>query len=500
MPENVLLEMRGMVKTFPGVRALDRVDFRLERGQIQALMGQNGAGKSTLIKVLTGVYRADAGEIVFDGEPFQAASPFDAQRSGISTLFQEINLVPQLSVAENLMLGREPRRCGLIRWRRLHQAAEKALARLEVPAEVDRPVGSYSTAVQQMVAIARAVDFDARVLVLDEPTSSLDAAEVEQLFIFLRRLRSAGLGILFVTHFLDQVYEVADRITVLRNGGLVGDYGVAELPRQELVARMLGQEVPTQRLHPGAAEQLATDRTEAPPLLEAKQLGRKGAVERVDLSVGRRQVIGLAGLLGSGRTETARLLFGIDRSDAGSLSIDGDETRMRTPREAIRHGLGFCSEDRKAEGLLPELSVMENLLIALQATRGWLRRLSSRRQRELAEPFVKALDIAVADLDMPVDQLSGGNQQKVLLARWLATHPRLLLLDEPTRGIDVIARAEIEALIAKLSAEGMSVLFISSDLEEVARISDEVVVLRDRCSVAHLRQGEVELDAILRSV
>ena len=494
-----LVQMRGITKTFPGVRALDGVDFTLRRGEIHSVMGENGAGKSTLIKILSGAYQSDGGTLSLDGAPIRPASPLEAQRLGISTVYQEVNLIPELSVAENLSIGREPRRLGLIRWQAMRQRGEQMMQRLDLKIDVTQPLRSYSIAVQQMVAIARALDENAQVLILDEPTSSLDAAEVQQLFAVMRRLRAQQLGIVFISHFLDQVYDVSDRLTVLRNGKLVGAYAAAELPRLELISKMLGQDVAAvseMQAHRGAA----LSATEHPTLLRTRGLGRRHALEPMDLEIRGGEVVGLAGLLGSGRTETARLLFGIDQPDTGELEFAGLPLRIRSPRQAIRHGMAFAPEDRKAEGVVPQLSVRENIVLALQGNRGWLRKLTARQQRELAERFILALRIATPDAEKPVGQLSGGNQQKVILARWLAMQPKILILDEPTRGIDVGAKGEIERLIAQLCSQGMALLFISSELEEVVRDSHRVIVLRDRRQVGQLQGSQINLPNIMRMI
>jgi simple sugar transport system ATP-binding protein len=475
MPE--LLELRGIGKRFPGVVALAEVDFTVRAGEIHALLGENGAGKSTLIKVLTGVHPADAGEIRLGGERIRPRAPADAERLGISTVYQEVNLVPSLSVAENITLGRQPGRGGFLNWRAIRRRARAALARLEFACDVDAELGSLSVAHQQMVAIARALDTSARLLVLDEPTASLDEHEVAELFAILRRLRAAGLGIVFVTHFLDQVYAVTDRLTVLRNGRLVGAYATADLPRLELVGRMLGREVSAADFSPGAA---AAPGAAVPPVLAARGLGRRGAIAPLDLALHPGEVVGLGGLLGSGRTETARLLFGIDAADGGTITVRGAPVRVDSPRAAVRLGLAFCSEDRKAEGILPNLSVRENLLLALQGKRGARRALGRDEQARLCAHYLRALRIKTADAETPIKHLSGGNQQKVLLARWLATQPAVIILDEPTRGIDIGAKQEIEQLIAQLRADGLAVLFISSELDEVVRNCSRVLVLRER--------------------
>jgi simple sugar transport system ATP-binding protein len=496
MPE--LLELRGVSKAFPGVRALDGVDFTLRRGEIHALMGENGAGKSTLIKVLTGVYPRDGGDIRLEGKPIDPHSPSAAQDMGISTVYQEVNLVPTLSVAENVLLGRQPKKWGMIRWREVRRWAEAALSRLDLSIDVGRPLSAYSIAIQQMVAIARALDVSAKLLILDEPTSSLDADEVARLFEVMRRLRDSGLGIVFVTHFLEQVYAATDRITVLRNGKLVGEYETAALPRGELVARMMGREL-------AEFEHQTQERDESaggqkPILLRAEGVSRRGSIEPMTLSIQRGETLGLAGLLGSGRTETARLLFGIDHPDTGRIEVDDRAVSLSSPRAAIRLGFAFLPEDRKTQGIVPELSIRENIILALQARSGLLKFFSRARQLEIANRYIKALSIATSDAEKPVRDLSGGNQQKCILARWLASDPRLLILDEPTRGIDVGAKAQIQKLVLSLCAEGMSILFISSELEEVVRCSDRVAVLRDRRMIGELRGGQISEGAILKTI
>ena len=496
--EQSLLVAKSITKSFPGVRALDSVNFTLRRNEIHALMGENGAGKSTLIKVLTGVYPKDSGELLLDNQPIHPRSPLDAQKLGISTVYQEVNLVPFLSVAEHIYLGRQAKRFGFIRWREINKGAAATLARLDLHIDVTRPLNSYSIAVQQLVAIARALDIQAKVLILDEPTSSLTAKEVERLFDVMRRLKNQGLGIVFVTHFLDQVYAVSDRITVLRNGRFVGEYQAATLPRLELIAKMLGRDVEAvERLTHKHAD---TTPVEHRPLVRAEQLGKAHSVNPIDLEIRTGEIVGLAGLLGSGRTETARLLFGIDRPETGRLLVDGKAVRMTSPRRAIALGLAFTPEDRKTDGIIPDLSIRENIALALQAKRGWLRPLSRARQAKLADQYIKTLAIATPDAEKPIGQLSGGNQQKVLLARWLASQPRLLIVDEPTRGIDVGAKSEIEKLLASLCKDGLAVLFISSELEEVARDSHRIIVLRDRTKVGELAGDDRTVPNIMRLI
>ncbi|MCK4872732.1 MAG: sugar ABC transporter ATP-binding protein [Phycisphaerales bacterium] len=498
-PPTPLLEMRSVTKTFPGVAALDRVDFTLRAGEIHALMGENGAGKSTLIKVLTGIHARDGGDILLAGKPVEPHSTIQAQKLGISTVYQEINLIPELSVAENVFLGRQPMKLGAIRWRSIRRGAEAALARLDLSIDVTRPLISYSMAIQQMVAIARALDVSARILILDEPTSSLDENEVTQLFRVMRRLKDGGLGIVFITHFIDQVYDVADRITVLRNGRLVGAYETAELPRIELIAKMIGRSVSDESAAEAHRETEA-DSTAKQPFVQVRGLGRRGAIAPFDLDIFPGEVVGMAGLLGSGRTEAARLIFGLDRADAGTMRIGGEPAKRTSVRRAIARGFGFLPEDRGRQGLVPDLSLRENIILALQAKRGWLRTLSRARQTEIAERFIKTLNIDTTDTDKPIRLLSGGNQQKAILARWLATEPALLILDEPTRGIDVGAKAEIQRLIARLRRDGMAILFISSELEEVVQSSGRVMVLRDRVKVAELCGEDVNEGRIMHTI
>ncbi len=492
-----LLQIRGLVKSFPGAKALDGVDFTLRRGEVHALLGENGAGKSTLIKVLTGVYRPTSGTFTLDGQPIHPASPLAAQDLGISTVYQEVNLVPELSVAENLFLGRQPGRFGFVRWGAMRTAAKAALRRLDLDIDVGRPVGTLSIAMQQMVAIARAVDVRAKVLILDEPTSSLDRGEVARLFDVVRRLRGEGLGIVFVTHFLDQVYDVSDRITVLRNGTLVGEYQTRSLPRLELVGHMIGRPASDLEHNPAEATEVAG---RSAPFLLAEGLGHRGTIEPFDLKLHPGETVGLAGLLGSGRTEIARVLFGIDPADRGTLTIGGEMVHLQTPRQAIGYGLAFCSEDRKVAGIIPDLSVRENIVLALQARKGWLARVSAGKQREIADRFIEALRIRTPDAERAVKLLSGGNQQKVLLARWIITEPKLLILDEPTRGIDVGAKFEIAKLMEDLCRDGMAILFISSELEEVVRSCQRVAVLRDRQKVGELTGAQMTEAAIMSTI
>jgi monosaccharide-transporting ATPase len=491
--QGVLLEVRGLTKSYAGVRVLDGVDFTLQAGEIHALLGENGAGKSTLIKTVTGVVPRDGGTVRLNGEDISPHSASEARALGIATVYQELNLLPNLSVAQNLFLGRQPVWFGLVREGEMRRRARQLLKDFGLDINVEASLGSYSAAVQQITAIARAVDMSARVLILDEPTASLDANEVEVLFSVMRELTRRGIGIVFVTHFLDQVYRICDRITVLRNGRLIGERATAELPRIDLVSMMLGHELldaTAPRRHEDA------DATEAPYAVFSN-FGKSGYLAPFDLTLRSGQVVGLAGLLGSGRTETLRLVFGAERADCGTARVESRAVQLRSPREAVRHGFGYCPEERKSEGIIPELSVRENIVLALQARRGLLKPLPRQKQDEIANRFIELLDIRPADPERPIGLLSGGNQQKVLLARWLATAPRLLILDEPTRGIDVGAHAEIIRLIRQLCAEGMALLVVSSELEEIVTYADQVIVLRDQNHIATLEGEAINESSIL---
>jgi len=478
-----VVEMRGISITFPGVKALQDVDFRLLPGEVHALMGENGAGKSTLIKALTGVYTIDSGTVVVDGEEHLFSSPADSQGAGISTVYQEVNLCTNLTVAENMLLGREPHRFGRIDTKAMNARAQEVLERLGLAIDPRSQLGDHPIAVQQLVAIARAVDIDARVLILDEPTSSLDADEVAKLFTVMRTLRDRGVAILFVSHFLDQVFEISDRMTVLRNGLLVGEYRTHDVTQLELVEAMIGRELETLEKLERQVSASSLDESGS-PVLRVIGLGRKGCLKAVDLEVYDGEVIGIAGLLGSGRTELARLLFGADTADTGSLEVRGAHRRFRSPRHAIDAKFAFSSENRRAEGVIEDLSIADNMLLTMQASRGWLRPIPQRTRDRLVREYIEALDIRPANPYVLMRNLSGGNQQKVLLARWLITRPELLILDEPTRGIDIGAKTQIQQLVARLAGEGMSVVFISAELEEVMRLSDRVVVMRDRAKIA----------------
>ena len=494
MQEACLLELRGIEKRFPGVRALHNVDFTLRQGEIHALMGENGAGKSTLIKILTGVYPMDGGTVSVEGEKVHIASPQDAQISGISTVYQEITLCPNLTVAENMFIGRGK---GLtVKQKDYEKRADEILGNLQIPARARQQLGNCSLAVQQMVAIARAVDMQCKVLILDEPTSSLDDKEVNMLFTLMRDLKSRGVGIIFVTHFLEQVYEVCDRITVLRNGELVGEYLVEDLPQVQLVAKMMGKELEElERL--SETEEKQTKEGEV--FYEAENLSSSAAFP-FNFSIRKGEVNGFTGLLGSGRSESVRAIFGADKVNSGKVQIKGKQVKITKPIDAMKNGIGYLAEDRKRDGIISELSVRENIILAMQVMNGFWKPISRSEQEAFADEYIKALNIKTASRETPIGSLSGGNQQKVILARWLLTHPDYLILDEPTRGIDVGAKLEIQKLVLKLAEDGVSVTFISSEVEEMLRTCSRLIVMRDRHIVGELKGNDLNQAQVMKTI
>lgn len=493
MQETSILEMRGIEKVFPGVHALQDVDFTLREGEVHALMGENGAGKSTLIKVLTGVHEKDGGEIYLRGheKAVSIRSPQDAQNLGISTVYQEITLCPNLTVAENMYIGRTK---GIGQnWKKMNAGADKILKSLGIPAKATQQLSTCSIAIQQMVAIARAVDMECKVLILDEPTSSLDESEVEKLFGLMRDLKARGVGIIFVTHFLDQVYAVSDRITVLRDGRLVGEYEIASLPRVQLVSKMLGKELDDMSDIKSESKPFDSKDSSA-PVLEAKDLASNAGIKPFDFHIQKGEVNGFTGLLGSGRSECVRAIFGADHVTGGSVKMNGKPVKIRKPMDAMKQGIAYLPEDRKLDGIIGDLSVRENIILALQVKRGFFHPFTRSAAEKMAQEYIKLLEIKTASADTPIKSLSGGNQQKVILARWLLTNPQYLILDEPTRGIDVGTKVEIQKLVLKLASEGMSVTFISSETDEMLRTCSRLIVMRDRRVV-----GEISGDGLTQA-
>ncbi len=498
MSNQIILSMRGINMTFPGVKALDGVDFNLREGEIHALMGENGAGKSTLIKCLTGVNNFEEGEIFMGKEqrPIRNHSTLEAQKNGISTVYQEVNLCPNLSVAENLFIGREPvTKLGTINRRKMMDRARKLVQKLEINVDVAQTLDNYSIAMQQMIAIARAVDMDCKVLILDEPTSSLDDNEVEKLFVMMRSLRDQGIGIIFVTHFLEQVYAVCDRITVLRNGHLVGEFEIEDLPRLKLVTAMMGRDFDDL----ASIRSKEEDTISPDVLIEAKGLSHARKIKPFDLDIHKGEVIGLTGLLGSGRSELARTIYGADKAQTGELKVDHKQVKINAPIDAMRLGMGLLPDDRKAEGIVEDLSVRENIMLAMQSLEGVAKKIPMDKQIEITKKYIDLLGIKTPSTETLVKQLSGGNQQKVIIARWLATDPDFLILDEPTRGIDVGTKTEIQKLVVDLAKQGKSVIFISSEIEEMLRTCNRLAVLRDGEKVGELSE-DLTQESVMRAI
>ncbi len=498
MDENLVLTMRDISKSFPGVKALDHAQITLRKGEIHALMGENGAGKSTLIKVLTGVYSLDAGEIHVAGidGPIENHSTLDAQEKGIVTVYQEVNLCPNLSVAENLFIGREPKtKIGTIDWRTMNKRAKEIMDNLDIDVDVTKALENYSLAIQQMIAIARAVDMECKALILDEPTSSLDDNEVAKLFKLMRSLKEKGVGIIFVTHFLEQVYEVCDTITVLRNGEFAGEYSVEELPRVKLVAAMLGKDFDDLASIKPEGGTTVSDEV----VVEGKGLSHKGTIKPFDFEIKKGEVIGLTGLLGSGRSEMVRCIYGADRNQTGTLKMNGKELTIKEPIDAIKAGMAYLPDDRKADGCIGDLSVRENIILALQARTGMFKRLPMSKQIEIADKYIDMLQVKTANRETPISQLSGGNQQKVILGRWLATNPDFLILDEPTRGIDIGTKTEFQKKALELAAQGMSIVFISSEIDEMLRTCSRMYVMRDGAQVGEI-SGEMTQETVMGAI
>ena len=496
----VVLKMQGICMTFPGVKALEGVDLTLKKGEIRALMGENGAGKSTLIKCLTGVNKFEAGEIYLEGfdHPIVNKDTMDAQKKGISTVYQEVNLCPNLSVAENLYIGREPlTKLGTVNRKAMNRQAAALMKQLELDVDVTRNLEEYSLALQQMIAIARAVDMDCKVLILDEPTSSLDDREVEKLFTMMRRLKEKGVGIIFVTHFLEQVYAVCDGITVLRNGQLVGEYEIADLPRVKLVAAMMGKDFDDLA---SIKPESTGDKRKEPMVIEARGLSHAGTIKPFDLDIHKGEVIGLTGLLGSGRSELARAIYGADRAQTGTLKVKGKEVKVKNPIDAMHLGMGLLPDDRKAEGIVADLSVRENIILAIQAKQGILKKIPMAKQCEIADKYIDLLQIKCASRETLIKQLSGGNQQKVILGRWLLTNPDYLILDEPTRGIDIGTKTEIQKLVLDLADQGMAVTFISSEVEEMLRTCNRMAVLRDGQKVGEIDEADMNQMNVMKAI
>jgi ribose transport system ATP-binding protein len=492
--------MEGITKIFSGVTALDSVDFSLARGEVHSLVGENGAGKSTLIKIMTGAYRRDGGRMWLEGREVDFRSPEEAQHAGVVAVYQEVNLLAYRTVAENIYLGREPRRFGFIDWKKMNEEAGALLQRLGLEIDPRATLGSLNIALRQMIAIARGVSLGAKVVVLDEPTSSLTEREVTILYDVIRRLKAEGVGVVYISHRFDELYAVCDRVTILRDGKLVGTRELAGLERLDLVCLMLGKQREELQQKGATAFEPHERRDDEPPLLRAENLTRGRRLNSVTVSAGRGEIVGMAGLLGSGRTETARAIFGADRLEKGEVYLEGQALKLSAPDDAIDAGLAFLSEDRKAEGIIPELSVRENLTLAALPALSRMGIVSRAKQNEIVERYMKRLGIKASSAEQKIRELSGGNQQKVLLARWLCKNPKFLLLDEPTRGIDIGAKGEIQSLVNELANGGLGVLMISSELEELVEGSSRVLVMRDGQCVAELRGKEISQTNIIHAM
>ncbi|WJQ05518.1 sugar ABC transporter ATP-binding protein (plasmid) [Geobacillus stearothermophilus] len=499
METDLLLCMENIVKKFPGVMALKGVQLNIRKGEVHALMGENGAGKSTLIKILTGVYNQDGGRIVFEGKEVTFKTPIEAQSKGISTIYQEVNLIPYMTVTENIFIGREPRtKYGTINWKKAHEDARVLLLNMGIDIDVRQPVNTYSTAIQQMVSIARAVSMEAKLVIMDEPTSSLDDKEVEVLFSVINKLRKDGVSIIFVSHRLDEIYTVCDRITVLRDGAYIGTWETSELTQNQLIAHMIGKTEQEAATLMKAKESTGKPKETITIRLEGIKQGNR--VQNVSFELYEGEVLGLAGLLGSGRTEIAKIIAGVTVPDEGTMTLYSNPVTFKSPRDAIKSGIAICTENRKVDGIIPNMSVRENITIASLKRFSKFGFVSKKRQDQVVNEFIAKMGIKTPNADQKIKNLSGGNQQKVLLARWLALNPSLLILDEPTRGIDVGAKSEIYLLIDDLSRNGLSILLISSEFDELVHNSDRIVVLREGRKVGELVGKDRTQDNIMKMI
>lgn len=492
----VLLDIKGLEKTFPGVRALKGVNLSVNKGEVHALMGENGAGKSTLIKVLTGIYQKDGGVIIFNGEEINAKTPIEANEKGISTIYQELNLVLFQTVYENLFLGREPRtKFGSIDRKKMISETEKILGDLGINIDVTKPLNKYSTAIQQMVAIARAISINTKLVIMDEPTSSLDAQEVKVLFKIIRQLKSQGISVIFISHKLDEIFEICDRLTVFKDGEYVGNYSIKDLDQFKLISLMVGRDVvKLERKKEGYRFNNEKE------IISVKNVKQGMRLNGIDIDIKKGEVVGLAGLLGSGRTELAQILFGANSMEDGEIFWYENPIRISTPSDAIKKGMGFCTEDRKTEGIIPHLSVKENITIALLPKISKFGFVDIKEQNKIVKTYIERLKIKTPTQEQAICNLSGGNQQKVLLARWMCMNPKLIIMDEPTRGIDVGAKAEIEQLIQELSYNGISILMISSEIAEIERNCDRVIVMREGKKIDELIGDEISHERIMETI
>ncbi|WP_461204706.1 sugar ABC transporter ATP-binding protein [Clostridium sp. DL1XJH146] len=497
MEKDILLHMKNISKIYPGVKALNDVELKVSRGKVHALMGENGAGKSTLIKVLTGVVAKDEGEVIFDGNKIEINCPTDANDNGISTVYQELDLIPELSICENIYLGREIKKRGFIDWKETEKRATEIMTSMGIDVNVKDILSSKSTAIQQMVSIARAISINAKLVVLDEPTSSLDASEVEILFNVIRDLKKRDIAVIFITHRLEEVFSMCDEMTILKDGELVATSDVKDITRLEMVSKMIGKDASSVVSYRKSYDE---SKIQDDSIIKGVNINSKPKVKNQNIDIKKGEILGLAGLLGSGRTELVRLIFGADLMTDGKLEINGKEQKINSPRDAIKNHIAFCSEDRKSEGIIPYMSVKENITISILPKISKWGIVNKKQQDEIVDKFIKALKIKVSSPNQTIRSLSGGNQQKVLLARWLCANPELLILDEPTRGIDVGAKKEILDLAEGLAKDGISVLVVSSELEELVQLCDRVQVIKDGSTVGQLKNNEITVDAIMNNI
>lgn len=496
MPSNnVLVEIKDVSKHFPGVKALDHVSLSIRRGEVHALSGENGAGKSTLIKILTGVYTYDEGSIVFDGSPVAFKSTNESQKAGIGSVYQELNMIPYLSVAENIYIGDYPMGKTGIEWKELYENAQNQLDSLNIDVDAKKQLNELSTAQQQMVSIVRAVSRDCKLIILDEPTSSLDTKEVKTLFSLVRQLKEKGVAFIFITHRMEEIYQICDRITVLKDGHFIGTYQAEDLNQYQLVTLMVGREITQQR-----KQTYFSPEKDQNYVVEVRNLAKKPKVKDVSFGISRGEIVGLAGLLGSGRTEVAEMLFGSEMPDAGEILYEGILQKNISPTKAVRAGLAFCTENRRLDGIVPNMSVKNNIVLACMKQISRLGFVISRKRLALVNRYIEELRIKTPTPEQRIRNLSGGNQQKALLARWMATNPKLIILDEPTRGIDVGAKQEVERLVQQIASQGIGVLLISSEIPELVRNCDKVIVLREGEQVGELAGAQISEEAIMQII
>lgn len=496
MPSNnVLVEIKDVSKHFPGVKALDHVSLSIRRGEVHALSGENGAGKSTLIKILTGVYTYDEGSIVFDGSPVAFKSTNESQKAGIGSVYQELNMIPYLSVAENIYIGDYPMGKTGIEWKELYENAQNQLDSLNIDVDAKKQLNELSTAQQQMVSIVRAVSRDCKLIILDEPTSSLDTKEVKTLFSLVRQLKEKGVAFIFITHRMEEIYQICDRITVLKDGHFIGTYQAEDLNQYQLVTLMVGREITQQR-----KQTYFSPEKDQNYVVEVRNLAKKPKVKDVSFGISRGEIVGLAGLLGSGRTEVAEMLFGSEMPDAGEILYEGILQKNISPTKAVRAGLAFCTENRRLDGIVPNMSVKNNIVLACMKQISRLGFVISRKRLALVNRYIEELRIKTPTPEQRIRNLSGGNQQKALLARWMATNPKLIILDEPTRGIDVGAKQEVERLVQQIASQGIGVLLISSEIPELVRNCDRVIVLHEGEQVGELAGAQISEEAIMQII